>query len=133
MPTFVIAYGAAALTMLVLDVIWLSQAVPRIYQPQLGDLLAEQPNFAIAGVFYLVYLIGVVVFAILPAVDKGSWTQALLMGGLLGLVAYGTYDFTNLATLRGWPLGLSLIDVAWGAVLTATVSTAGYLAVRWLA
>lgn len=133
MPTFVIAYGAAALTMLVLDVIWLSQAVPRIYKPQLGDLLAEQPNFAIAAVFYLVYLIGVVVFAILPAVDKGSWTQALLMGGLLGLVAYGTYDFTNLATLRGWPLGLSLIDVVWGVVLTATVSTAGYLAVRWFA
>lgn len=132
MPTFVIAYGAAALTMLVLDAIWLSQAVPRIYKPQLGDLLAEQPNFAIAGVFYLVYLIGVVVFAILPAVDKGSWTQALLMGGLLGLVAYGTYDFTNLATLRGWPLGLSLIDVAWGVVLTATVSVAGYAAVRWL-
>lgn len=132
MPTFVIAYGAAALTMLVLDAIWLSQAVPRIYKPQLGDLLAEQPNFAIAGVFYLVYLIGVVVFAILPAVDKGSWTQALLMGGLLGLVAYGTYDFTNLATLRGWPLGLSLIDVAWGVVLTATVSVAGYTAVRWL-
>lgn len=132
MPPFAIAYGAAALTMLVLDAIWLTLAVPRIYKPQLGDLLADQPNFAVAGVFYLVYLIGVVVFAVLPAVDKGSWTQALLMGGLLGLVAYGTYDFTNLATLRGWPLGLSLIDVAWGVVLTATVSTAGYLAVRWL-
>ena len=132
MPTFVIAYGAAALTMLVLDVIWLSQAVPRIYKPQLGDLLADQPNFAVAGVFYLVYLVGVVVFAILPAIDKQSWLQALTMGGLLGLVAYGTYDFTNLATLRGWPLGLSLIDVAWGVVLTATVSVAGYMAVRWL-
>ena len=132
MPSFVIAYVAAAVTMLALDAVWLTQAVPRIYQPQLGELLAERPNFAVAGIFYLVYLVGVVAFAVLPALDRGSWLQAFAMGALLGLVAYGTYDFTNLATLRNWPVGLSLLDVAWGVVLTATVSLAGYAAVQWL-
>lgn len=133
MPPFAIAYLAAAATMLILDAIWLSTMVPRVYQPALGDLIADKPNFAIAGVFYLLYVVGIVVFAILPAVEARSWLQALGMGALLGLVAYGTYDFTNLSTLRNWPVGLSLIDVAWGTALTGVVATAGYLATTWLA
>lgn len=132
MPPFAIAYLAAAATMLILDAIWLSTMVPRVYQPALGDLIADKPNFAIAGVFYLLYVVGIVVFAILPAVEARSWLQALGMGALLGLVAYGTYDFTNLSTLRNWPVGLSLIDVAWGTALTGVVATAGYLATTWL-
>lgn len=132
MPPFVSAYIGSAVAMLVLDIAWLTLAVPRIYQPALGALLADKPNLAVAGVFYLLYLVGVVVFAVLPAHSGGSWLQALGLGALLGLVAYGTYDFTNLSTLRGWPVGLSLIDVAWGIVLTGITALAGYLAASWL-
>ena len=132
MPPFAIAYLAAAAAMLVLDAIWLSTMVPRIYQPALGDLIADKPNFAVAGVFYLLYLVGVVVFAVLPALETRSLLHALGMGALLGAVAYGTYDFTNLSTLRNWPVGLSFIDVAWGTVLTAVVATTGYAVTNWL-
>jgi uncharacterized membrane protein len=128
MPAYLVAYVAAAAAMLVLDAIWLTQAVPRIYQPAIGPLLADKPNLAVAGIFYLLYVVGIVVFAALPALEARSWMLALGLGALLGLVAYGTYDFTNLATLRGWPLGLSLIDVCWGIVLTAVASLAGYAA-----
>lgn len=133
MPPFAAAYLGSAAVMLVLDIIWLTLAVPRIYQPALGNLLADKPNLAVAGVFYLIYVIGVVVFAVLPAVEARSWLQALGMGALLGLVAYGTYDFTNLATLRDWPLQLSIIDVCWGIFLTATAALGGYAVVNWLA
>jgi uncharacterized membrane protein len=132
MPPFLSAYLGSAAAMLVLDIIWLTMAVPRLYQPALGNLLADKPNLAVAGVFYLLYLIGVVVFVVLPAHASGSWLQALGLGALLGLVAYGTYDFTNLSTLRGWPLGLSLIDVTWGIVLTGVTGLAGYLVASWL-
>jgi uncharacterized membrane protein len=132
-PPFAIAYLAAAGAMLVLDAIWLTTMVPRIYRPALGDLVADQPNFAVAGVFYLLYVVGIVVFAILPAIEARSWLQALGLGALLGLVAYGTYDFTNLSTLRNWPVGLSLIDVAWGTALTAVAAWAGYAVTTWLA
>jgi uncharacterized membrane protein len=129
MPPFLVAYLASAATLVVLDAIWLTLAVPRLYQPALGDLLAPQPNFLVAAVFYLLYLVGVVVFAVLPAVEGKSLLQALALGALLGLVAYGTYDFTNLSTLRDWPVGLSLIDVVWGTFLTGAAATVGYLVV----
>jgi uncharacterized membrane protein len=132
MPPFAIAYLASAATMLVLDIVWLTQAVPRLYRPQLGGLLADQPNFTVAAIFYLIYVVGIVVFVVLPAVESGSWPNALGLGALLGLIAYGTYDFTNLATLRGWPVMLSLIDVTWGIVLTAASALAGYGATAWL-
>lgn len=129
MPSFVVAYLGSAAALVVLDAIWLTLAVPRLYQPALGDLLAPQPNFVVAAVFYLLYLVGVVVFAVLPAAETKSLLHAIGAGALLGLVAYGTYDFTNLSTLRNWPVGLSLIDVVWGTFLTAAAATAGFLAV----
>ena len=132
MPPFLTAYLAAAGAMLVLDAIWLGTMVPRLYQPALTEHIADKPNFAYAGTFYLLYVAGIVVFAVLPAIAAGSWLQALGLGALLGLVAYGTYDFTNLSTLRNWPLGLSLIDVVWGTVLTGTAALAGYLVTTWL-
>jgi uncharacterized membrane protein len=133
MPPFAIAYLASAVTMLVLDAVWLTVAVPRLYRPQLGNLLSDQPNLPVAAIFYLLYVVGIVVFVVLPAAESGSWTTALGLGGLLGVVAYGTYDFTNLATLRGWPVMLSFIDVAWGIALTATAALAGYWATTWMA
>lgn len=132
MPPFAIAYLAAAGVMLVLDAIWLTTMVPRLYQPALAEHIAERPNFAYAGAFYLLYVVGIVVFAVLPALEARSLVQALGLGALLGLVAYGTYDFTNLSTLRNWPLGLSLIDVAWGTVLTAAAAAGAYAVTNWL-
>lgn len=132
MPAFASAYIGSALAMLVLDIIWLTTMVPRVYKPALGDLLADPPNLWVAGVFYLLYVVGVVVFVVLPALGQQNWLMALGAGALLGLVAYGTYDFTNLSTLRNWPVGLSLIDVAWGTALTAATATAGYFVASWL-
>jgi uncharacterized membrane protein len=133
MPPFVAAYVGSAITMLALDLVWLTTMVPRLYRPALGDMLADPPNLPVAAVFYLLYVVGIVVFAVMPAVASGSWLQALGAGALLGLVAYGTYDFTNLSTLRDWPLTLSLVDVAWGTVLTAVSAFAGYGLTMWLA
>ena len=131
MPAPIIAYIASAVTFFALDFVWLSLATSRFYRPQLGDLLSESPNLPVAGAFYLVYVVGVVVFAVLPSAASGSWLMALGLGALLGLVAYGTYDFTNLATIRDWPAMVSVIDLAWGTAVTAVASLAGYAAVRY--
>lgn len=132
MPAFLSAYIGSAAAMLMLDAIWLTTMVPIVYKPALGDLIADPPNLLVAGVFYLVYLIGVVFFAVLPALNQQNWLMALGAGALLGLVAYGTYDFTNLSTLKNWPVTLSLIDVCWGISLTAVTATVGYFVANWL-
>lgn len=128
MPLPVIAYGATAIAFFALDFIWLSLAVPRIYQPLLGNLLRDTPNLPVAAAFYLVYVVGLVVFAVLPA---GSWLMALGLGALLGLVAYGTYDFTNLSTIRDWPLMVTVVDLAWGVTVSAVAALAGYAALSF--
>jgi uncharacterized membrane protein len=133
MPTPLIAYAGSAVVLLALDIIWLTLAVPAIYKPQLGNLLSDQPNLMVGGLFYLVYVIGVVVFAVLPAASAQSWLLAIGLGALLGLVAYGTYDFTNLATTRDWPWVVSVIDLCWGIFVSAAAALGGYFAVRWLA
>lgn len=130
MRSFLIAYGATAAAFLVVDAIWLSTMVNSLYRPRLGGLLLEQPRLDAAIPFYLLYVLGVVVFAVLPAARAQDWTVALGLGALLGLFAYGTYDLTNLATLKGWSVTITLVDMAWGTVLTASAATAGLLAVQ---
>ena len=132
MQKFAIAYGASAAVFLVFDFIWLSLASRFLYRPQLGSLLSDNPNLVIAAAFYLIYVVGVVVFAVLPAHEGRSWLLALGFGALLGLVAYGTYDITNLATLRDWPIIVSVVDLAWGIFVTASAAMAGYLALSVL-
>ncbi|SFK66645.1 DUF2177 family protein [Methylocapsa palsarum] len=127
MARILIGYIATAAAFFVLDFIWLSIAAPRLYRPMLGELLAPEPKLAVAAVFYLVYVAGVVVLVLIPALSSGSWATALGLGALLGLVAYGTYDFTNLATLTNWPALISVIDLAWGVCATAVAATAGFL------
>jgi uncharacterized membrane protein len=95
-------------------------------------LLLDKPNLAVAGAFYLLYVGGIVVLAISPALAENNWWKALLFGAVLGLVAYGTYDITNLSTLKGWSARLSMIDLAWGTVLTAVSATIGYWIVKAL-
>jgi uncharacterized membrane protein len=129
MRRYVLAYIASLVAFAVLDLIWLTAASGRIYRPRIGALLLETPNLPAAVAFYLVYLLGMTIFATAPALRAAAWTHALIFGGLFGFFAYATYDLTNLATLRGWSASLSLIDIVWGTILTGICSVAGY----WLA
>ncbi|MBB5663191.1 putative membrane protein [Rhizobium leguminosarum] len=132
MKTALLAYAGTFLTLLVCDGIWLGLVARNFYRDQLGALMLPSPNLAVAALFYLFFAAAVVVLAVLPALSAGSIATALLHGAILGLAPYGTYDITNLATLRNWPLTMSLIDMAWGTLLTALTAVGGYLAVRIL-
>lgn len=117
----------------VLDAIWLSVVANKFYKSQIGQLLLDKPNMLAAVLFYVIYIVGVVVFVINPALEKGSWMHALGYGVLFGLIAYATYDLTNLATLKEWPVKLVVVDLLWGMALTAVVAVATYGVVRtWL-
>ena len=128
MKTYLIAYLATGLAFLVLDALWLSKMVPAVYRPIIGSAALDSIRIAPAVLFYALYLVGIVIFAVAPALTAGRWTIALMHGALFGFFAYATYDLTNHATLRNWSTTLSLIDMSWGTVLTAVSATAGYLA-----
>jgi uncharacterized membrane protein len=132
MRTIVIAYLATAVVFFAMDFVWLSAAVSTIYKPRLGGLLLDTPNMPVAAGFYLLYVVGVLAFAVFPALAQGDWTRALWGGALLGLVSYGTYDMTNLATMVGWSALVSVVDMVWGTVVTGIAATAGYFIVRVL-
>jgi uncharacterized membrane protein len=118
----VIAYLAAAVAMLVIDLVWLGLIAPSFYKEQLGPLMADQINWTAGLAFYFLYIFGLVVFVVQPALVTGSMWHAVMYGALFGLVAYATYDLTNLATMKGFPWKLALVDMTWGAVLTALVA-----------
>ena len=123
-----IAYLAAGLWMLIIDAIWLSSMIG-VYRQHIGSLLMEGIRLGPAIAFYLLYVAGIVWFAVLPALQSGGgWQQAALNGALLGLVAYGTYDLTNQATLKVWPVSITLMDMVWGAFLTGTSAIASHAA-----
>ena len=128
---FVVTYIATAFVFVGLDANWLSRIALGMYRREIGSLLLDKPNLVIAGLFYLIFVGGIVLLAIFPALNGGSWVSALWMGAVLGLVAYGTYDITNLSTLKNWSMAVTLADLAWGTVLTAVSATAGYLVVSW--
>ena len=130
MRTNLIAYLSTVIVFLGIDFIWLTLTVNMVYKPRLGGLLMDKPNLPVALAFYLVYVIGIVVFAVMPAIEQGNWTRALWGGALFGFMAYATYDLTNLATLAGWSTTVSIIDMIWGTVLTGIAATAGYFITR---
>jgi uncharacterized membrane protein len=124
---------ASGVGFLVCDVAWLSFAAGRIYRPRLGSLLRDDFALVPAVLFYGIYISGILLFAVAPALESGRWTTALGRGAALGFFAYATYDLTNQATLRGWSAMVTVIDLAWGTVLTGTAALAGFAAMRWLA
>jgi len=130
MKIFVTAYVGAMVAMIALDAVWLSTMEGRLYRPQLGHLLAERFSGGPAVAFYALYLFGVVYFATIPALKGGGWRKALFNGALLGLVAYGTYDLTNQATIAGWPVSITVMDLIWGTFLSGFACFAGWLASR---
>lgn len=126
-----LTYLAALAVFAVIDLIWLGFLAKDFYRAGIGHLMADGFNIPAATAFYLIYVAGILVFAVFPAVAAGDWTKAATLGAMFGFFAYATYDLTNLATLKDWPLGLALADMAWGTVLTAIVSIAAYaVAVR---
>ena len=123
-------YLATLAVLVVLDAAWLT-SMRAVYKSQLGDLLAERVNWTAAVIFYVLFAIGLVMFVVAES-DSRSWTGTLARGAVFGLVAYATYDLTNLATLARWPVTLTVLDMAWGAALSALVAAAGKGAMRWL-
>jgi uncharacterized membrane protein len=110
-----------------IDLVWLIFVARSFYQKQIGFLMKPDINWAAAIIFYLLFIAGLVTFVISPAVDKHSWVHAILFGALFGLITYATYDLTNLATIKGWPLLVTLVDLTWGTVLAASISVITYL------
>lgn len=119
-----IAYGLTLIVFAVIDTLWLGLMGDRLYRPLIGSMLADNFRLAPAIAFYALYAAGLTLFAVMPGLAEGGWKKALIWGGLFGLFAYGTYDLTNLATLKSWSLKLSLIDMAWGMVVSASASGA---------
>ena len=127
---YAIAYLAILLPFGALDAVWLSLMGPRLYKPTLGDILLTNVNVTAVIAFYLIYPIGILVFATLPALKAGSVMPAFVYAALFGALAYATYDLTNQATLRNWTLQLTLIDVTWGAVATGLAGAVSYYVTR---
>ncbi|MCA3555782.1 DUF2177 family protein [Aestuariivirga sp.] len=122
MTQWIILWIAAAVLFLLIDTIWLLWLGRGFYVSEIGDLLRQPPNMGAAAAFYVLYVTGLMVMVVWPAVQGGSVGQAVLYGSILGLVAYGTYDLTNLAVMKGFTTRIAIIDMVWGTVLTATVS-----------
>jgi len=120
------AYLVSLVTFVACDMLWLSQMAPRFYRPILGDMAVAGVNLPPAILFYLVYPIGLVIFAVSPALKSGSAATALLYGALFGFFTYSTYDLTNHATLRNWSTALTLVDAAWGTILAGITTVIAF-------
>lgn len=117
---------------LAIDAVWLVLVARTFYSKYLGSLMAPRPNWLAALIFYLLFVVAAIVFVVIPGVEQDPLGTTLLRAALLGLVAYGTYDLTNLATVKNWPLTVTIVDMAWGTALSVAVSYVGVLAGKWL-
>ena len=125
MIRYVVAYSATAFVMVTLDMVWLGVIAKSIYRRGIGHLMAEQANIYAAVLFYLVFALGLMVFAVSPHASAPGWTKTLVSAALFGFFAYATYDLTNLATLDQWPVGVSVLDIAWGSTVSLLSAAAG--------
>jgi uncharacterized membrane protein len=130
---YVSMYFATAVPFWIADLLWLGVVARTFYRDSLGSLMANPIDLKAAIAFYLIFPIGIVIFAVAPAFASGGAAHALLMGALFGFFCYATYDLTNLATLKNWPLKMSLVDMVWGTVLTGASAWAGYQLTRLFA
>jgi uncharacterized membrane protein len=125
-------YFVTLAAFLAIDAVWLALVARTFYSRYLDWLMATHPNWLAALAFYLLFVVGVLVFVVVPGVEDGSLRTTLLRGALFGLIAYGTYDLTNLATVKNWPLTITVVDMAWGTALSVAVSYVGFVAGKWL-
>lgn len=132
LANYIKLYLATLVVFLAIDMLWLGVVARGFYQKHLGFLLAPSTNWVAAIVFYLLFIVGILIFVVLPGLRGGTFLDTLLRAALFGLITYATYDLTNLATIRNWPLGLTIVDISWGIVLTSIVSMASYYIGRWL-
>ncbi len=130
MIAYVIAFVATAIVFLGIDVIWLKYIAKDFYATHMGELMRDDPKLGAAAIFYLFYVLGIIYLVIAPHMESGNWKAVLISGAVLGALAYGTYDMTNYAVLKGYPLKVAIVDIAWGTALTATASLAGFFATK---
>lgn len=123
------AYAATLVVFAAIDLAWITLVMAGLFRRHLGDLLLDRPRLGAAAAFYLVYIAGILVLAV---AQSQSWKQALAMGAALGVVAYATYDLTNRATLKAWPLDVAVLDIAWGGFMTACAALVGFLVLQAL-
>ena len=128
MIKYFVAYTSTAVVMIALDLLWLGVIAKPIYQQGIGHLMADRPNVPVAMLFYAVFALGLMMFAVAPNGTAPEWSKTLMAAALFGLFAYATYDLTNLATLKRWPIGVSLLDIAWGSLVSAVAAAAGKVA-----
>lgn len=129
--TFVTAYASTALVFAAVDAIWLVLMMERFYRPTLGAILLPRYDLPSAIVYYVIYILGIVFFAVEPAVAVGQLSEAAKNGALFGFFAFATYDLTNKSTLRNWTWKLAIIDIVWGTILTCIAATGGFLATSY--
>ena len=125
-------YGVTLVAFFAIDMLWLGVIARGFYRKHLGFLMAPTTNWVAAIIFYLLFILGIVFFVVLPGLEAQSLRVTLLRAALYGLITYATYDLTNLATLKDWPVLLTVVDITWGVVLSTLVSLAGYFAGKWL-
>jgi uncharacterized membrane protein len=126
-------YFVTLIAFLTVDMVWLGLVARTFYRKYIGFIMAPSPNWLAAILFYLLFVVGVLVLAVLPGLEANSLKTTLVRGALFGLIAYATYDLTNLATLKDWPVIVTVVDMIWGTVVSVVVSYAGYMAGKWLA
>ena len=125
-------YALTVPVFFIIDLVWLGVVAKGFYQKNLKYILSPDVNWTAAIIFYLIYIVGILVFAVLPGVAKDSWQHAALWGALFGFFTYATYDLTNLALLKDWPLNIVIVDILWGMVLCTVVATLGFYIAKWL-
>lgn len=124
-------YIATLLAFLTLDMIWLGFVARSFYRQHLGFLLSPTTNWLAAGIFYLSFILGILVFVVVPGLEDDSLKATLLRAALFGLITYGTYDLTNFATLKGWPVLVTVVDMVWGTFVSVAASSIGFNVGKW--
>jgi uncharacterized membrane protein len=130
MIKLIATYFIALISFFAIDMVWLGVISKNYYKQKLGFILSPDPNWAAAIIFYLLFIAGIIYFAINPGLKANDWQVALVNGALLGAMCYATYDLTNMATIAKWPIEIVIIDIIWGMVLTGSVSVITYFAVE---
>jgi uncharacterized membrane protein len=125
-------YALTVPVFFVIDILWLGVIAKGFYRRKLDFILSDQVNWVAAVAFYLIYIAGILFFAVRPALNSNNWEQAALLGALFGFFTYATYDLTNLATIRKWPLTIVVVDILWGVCLCTIVSLSSFAIARWL-
>ena len=130
MTKYILSYVVTLIFFLAIDLVWLGWIARPLYVAEIGSLLRKEPKLIAAATFYLMFAAGLMAFAVIPGLNANSATHAMLFGALLGLVAYGTYDLTNLAVLNGYTVRMAIVDLVWGTVLSGVTAALAVLLIR---